>query len=121
MLCAGGVLSPGGMYLVPGGVLSPRGGVLSPGGLYLVPGVSGLGGCLLWGVCSGGVSAWGGLLQGGLGGVWSGGVSTPRGVCFGGGCLLEGVCSRRCLLQGVSARGEGAPGQVLPPPREQNS
>ena len=43
----GGVLSPRGVYLVPGGVLSPRrGDVLSPQeGVYLVLGV-----CLLWGV-----------------------------------------------------------------------
>ena len=35
----GGVLSPGGVYLVPGGILSPRGGYLVLG-VYLVPGVS---------------------------------------------------------------------------------
>ena len=55
----GGVLSPGGMYLVPGGVLSPR-------GLYLVPGGSGPGG-LVW-------EGWEGLVEGG-GGSW--GVAPP--------------------------------------------
>ena len=52
-------LLPGGVYLVPGGVLSPR-GVLSPGG-------SDPGGCLTWGVSDpGGVSDLGSLLRGGL-------------------------------------------------------
>ena len=60
------------------------------------------GGCLLrGGVCSGGVSAPGGL------GVYSGAV------CFGGGCLLPGVCSwggvcSQGVCLGVSALGVSA-------------
>ena len=74
------------MYLVRGGVLSPR-GVLSPGG------------CLLWaegGVCSGGCT-------------WSRGVCS-RGYLVPGGLLLGG-----CLIGGcIGSR--GTPAQVLPPP-----
>ena len=68
----------------PGGVCS--GGVSALGGLPL-------GGCLLWGV-----SAPGGLLLGGC--LLPRGVSAPRGVCSQGGLLLGGVCSGGCLLQG---------------------
>ena len=88
------------MYLVPGGVLSPRGACLVPGGCVwpgghawsrgacLVQGVSGPGACLVWG----GVWSRGHVWSGGR--VWSWGcVSGP------GGCLVLG----------------GVPGQVLPP------
>ena len=64
---------PGGMLL--GGVLSPRGMYLVPG-VYLVWGVSALGGCLLpGGSAHGGVCSRGGMLPG---------------VCSRG-CLLRGV------------------------------
>ena len=59
-----------------GGVLSPGdgvGGVLSPGGVYLVLGVY-----LVWGCGPGGVRS-GGMVWG----VWSGGgVCGPGGVCL---------------------------------------
>ena len=76
MLCAGGCLLRG--------VCSQGGGVSALGGSAPERG------CLLWGVstpgvCSGRVSA--------LGGICSWGVSAP------GGCL-GGVCSRGCLLLG---------------------
>ena len=96
----GGVLSPGGVYLVPGGwvylvpgggVPSPRGvllggGVLSPGGVYLVPG--------------GGVY----LVPGGV-------YLVPGGVLLWGLCLVWGcVWSGGCLVLGVSAWGVSAQG-----------
>ena len=54
------------MYLVLGGVLSPR-------RVYLVPGA-----CLLGGVCLGGVSAQGGHV------CWGGGMSAGEGACLPG-------------------------------------
>ena len=100
-----GVLSPRGMYLVPGGVLSPTGCTWSWGeGVYLVPG-----GCLLKGgawsrgvVCSRGVSA-----QGGMSAPWRG-VPGPRGVSVCSGRVSAtgevylvpgGVCSRGLLVR----------------------
>ena len=65
-LVLGGVLSPKGVYLVlgvylvPGGVLSPK-GVSGPGGCLVPGGVWSLGG-----VCSWRVSAPGGSAQGGV-------------------------------------------------------
>ena len=85
-----------GVYLVLGGVLSPRGCLVQ--------------GCLVWGV-----SGLAGLVPGD---VWSGGcllldVSAP------GGCLLGGMSAPRgCLLwgEGVSAPGGSAPrGRVSAP------
>ena len=85
--------------LLPGEGVSGPGGCLLWGGL--VPG-----GCLLWGV---GVSTQGGVCSQGVGGVCSGG-SSPGGVSAPGGSgpgglLLGGVCSRGSgpgvgLLQG---------------------
>ena len=76
----GGVSGPGGCLLLVECLL--QGGGVCSGGLLQG------GGCLLWGVCSRGVSALG--------------VSAPGGVCSQGGCLLPGgVCSREgCLLLG---------------------
>ena len=76
-----------------GRVSAPRGGVPGAGGFMLLEGVPGPGGCLVWGVCSGG------------------------GVPGQGGCLLWGVC----LVRGVSALGgSGIPActeaDTLPPP-----
>ena len=68
----GGVLSPGwGVYLVPGGVLSPW-GVLSLGGVLSPRGVCSSGGCVLQGVCSSGGCLLGGVCSGGS--VCSGGM-----------------------------------------------
>ena len=70
-------------------------------------------------LCAGGVSAPGGCLLQGVGGVYSGGVYSggvysQGGVCSGGCLLLGGVCSRGCLLQeGVCSRGVSAPGGCL--------
>ena len=75
------------------GVSAPRGGVCS--GL-----MSAGGRCLLWGLCSGVVSA-------------PGGVSAPRGICSQGVCAPGGVCSQGGLLQGVS---QHVLRQTPPPP-----
>ena len=91
------------MYLVPGGILSPRGCVLSPGGVlspregvYLVPG-----GCLPRGVYPGGCLSRGCL---------------PRGVSAQGGCLPRGVSAqgRECLPRGGVCSGGCLPSGCLP-------
>ena len=81
------------------------------------------GGCLLWGVCSRGVSATRGVC---LGGCQSGGFA-PRGwkyliqVSALGWCLLLGVCSQLSVSWGVSTpggcllSGGSAPGGVWYP------
>ena len=116
-LCSGGVLSPRGVYLVPGDVLSPEAGVLSswgelsPRGVYLVWGVYSVPGVYL--VL--GMSAPGGVNLVLEGGVCSKGVSAPGECTWSLGCLHQGgVCIRGCLLKGgVCSMGVSAPGGYL--------